>query len=244
MKTNTAITIGVIAVLALGLALYLWKGDSALLEGETASTTPVISTTTESGTTPPKGATSSGSTNGFSTYTNAEYGFTMKYPSYVKAKSSFSTFHEVGTNWRINAGAANQGKAIVAFPVFSVDQGSVSNGKQTYPLYFMSEVRVGTSLNTKDCYATDSGYTNQSVVNVTIGGVTFKKFSSSNAGMMKYSQVESYRTIRNNTCFVIEQIKSGSSYKDDLMKPGISESALNNYHSLAETIARTFTFTK
>lgn len=242
MKTNTAIAAGIIAVLALGLALYLWKGGNTLPEGETASTTPIVSTTTENGTTPPKGSASSGSTSGFSTYTNAEYGFTMKYPPYVKAKSSFSTFHEIGTNWRVNASQANQGKAIVAFPIFSVDQGSISNGKQTYPLYFMAEVRVGTSLNVKDCYATDSGYSNQPVTNVTLGGVTFKKFSSSNAGMMKYVQIESYRTIRNNTCIVIEQIKSGSSYKDDLMKPGISESALNGYYSLAETIARSFTF--
>lgn len=62
--------------------------------------------------------------------------------------------------------------------------------------------------------------------------------------MMKYIQGESYRTIHNNMCYVLEQIKYGSNYKDPTMKPGISKATLDSYYNTAGMIAKTFRFTK
>lgn len=183
------------------------------------------------------------SNDGLSGYANSEYNFTLRYPSNVVAQNYFTTFYNLASNWRLYASQANQGKAVVSFPVSRIDQGDVATGK-AYPLFFVSELRVGVSPNTKECYATDPGLTNQKITNVTINGVTFKKFSFQDAAMMKYVQGESYRAIHNNMCYVLEQIKSGSNYKDETMKPGISQATLDSYYNTAGNIVETFRFTK
>ncbi len=258
-KNTKYISIAVLAILALILIGIYYSKESTETNDDTAVTqVPASSTTTNpttNGGTPQGGTTNTkpttpttpltnDSTKGFHSYANAPYNFTMKFPADVQSKTSFSTFHQIGNNWRLNAAQANHGKGLASFTIFSVDQGSYTNGKQTYPLYYLAEVRVGVSPNVGECYATDAGYTNQKVTNVDIGGVTFKKFSSQDAGMMKYTQAESYRTVHNNMCYVIEQIKAGSSYRDDTMKTGLTEAALTNYYNEGETIVKTFRFTK
>ena len=191
------------------------------------------------------GTASSGiSTKGFSSYASAPYHFTIKYPPYVQMKGGFSTFHEIGNNWRLYPSSANQGKAVASFVVHSIDQGVYSTGKQSYPLYFTAEVRVGVSENTKECYTPDVVFPNQKISNVTINGVSFKKFSTFENTTPKYTQAESYRTVRNNLCYVIEQIRSGTTYRDASMQPGVTDATLMGYYSVGETIVKTFTFTK
>ncbi len=189
-------------------------------------------------------ALTTGNVPGFYSYTNAVYNFSIQYPPKVQPLTSFATFHEIGNNWRLNAGQANQGKAVVSFSLFNIDQGPYSTGKQTYPLYYTAEVRVGVSPNIQECYTKDAGYANQVVTNVTINGVAFKKFSASDAGMQKYVQSESYRTIHNKMCYVIEQIRAGSSYRDEKMTIGKTDAELMSYYNLGEKIVKTFKFTK
>ncbi len=239
----TAACILVLAILAF---YYFDKSpDSPTVEEttSTASSTTEIATGTKPVATKPTSTGSTG-TAGFSTYTNSEYHFTIKYPTYSKVKSTFSTFHELGNNWRLYPGAAVQGKPIASFTIFSIDQGTTPTGKQTYPLYYVSEVRIGTSANVKECYTPDSGYTNQKIANVVINGTTFKKFSTSDAGMMKYVQTESYRTIKNNVCLVIEQIKNGSIYRDENMTIGTTDEMLNTYYQTGAAVVKSFTFTR
>lgn len=233
-------------VLAVTVSYYLGKQTSVVATEATNST---ASSTTEvaTGTKPTvvkKPTTGSTGTAGFLTYSNSEYGFTLKYPPSSKVKSTFSTFHELGNNWRLYPGAAVQGKPVVSFTIFSIDQGVYSTGKQSYPLYYISEVRVGASANTKECYTPDPGYANQKITNVVINGTTFKKFSTGDSGMMKYVQAESYRTIKNNVCLVLEQIKNGSVYRDELMTTGIADSTLNAYYATGETIIKSLMFTR
>lgn len=219
-------------------------GAQCCLTDLTASSTDSsVATSTK---TPVKtGTVSTGvNTSTFNSYSNIEYNFAMKYPKYVQVRNGFSTFHEIGNNWRLYPAQNNQGKSVVSFSIHNIDQGSISNGHQSYPLYFSAEVRVGVSPNVKECYTTDAGYANQKVTNVTINGVAFKKFSTQSAGMMKYVQAESYRTIHNNMCFALEQIKTGSVYRDDLMATGVAETTLTNYYNEGETIIKTFKFTK
>ena len=209
-------------------------------------------------TTPPKGfsakpaptnsasgpALTSGNVSNFYSYANSAYNFSIQYPPSAKPLTSFATFHEIGNNWRLYPSQANQGKAVVSFSLKNIDQGVYSTGKQTYPLYFTAEVRIGVSPNIKECYTPDVAYPNQKITNVTINGVPFKKFSTSDAGMMKYTQAESYRTIRNNQCYVIEQIKSGTTYRDEKMTMGTTDAQLDASYALGERIVKTFKFTK
>lgn len=265
-NNNRAITIIVIAFILIGIgAFYLGKNtQSSQIAATTSSTTtttpdtPVVTDTLTTSlpatsqptpvqpkpTSPAVTPSSPVNTTGFHSYSDSTYGFIIKYPAYVTAKNTFTTFHELGTNWRLNAPAGNQGKNVVELSIFNIDQGVYAAGKQTYPLFFTAKVRVGVSQNTKDCYATDAGYSNQKVASITINGTTWKKFSSSDAAMMKYVQSESYRTVHNNMCYVVEQIKNGSNYRDDTMKTNKTDAELTSYYNVGNTIVRTFTFTK
>jgi hypothetical protein len=218
MEQNNKYIWILVALVVVGLgAFYVGKKSATTLTPEEVKATTTNNEVSVPGTetlpltsqTPPKGTTNlnNSSTAGFNSYASAEYNFTMKYPSYVQVRPGFSTFHEIGNNWRLNAGQANQGKSVVSFSIRNIDQGTYSTGKQTYPLYFTAEVRVGVSPDVKDCYATDAGDAGQQIANVSINGVTWKRFSSSDAGMMKYTQVESYRTVHASKCYAVEQIK-------------------------------------
>ncbi len=252
IKNNKYVWIVVVAIVILILSAFYAGKKSAVAPTDTITSTTTEGELTTEGTTTTKNPIKTGeattinntSPAGYYSYANAEYNFSMKYPKTAQLRNGFSTFHQIGNNWRLYPGQANQGKPVVSFSLHNIDQGTYSTGKQSYPLYFSAEVRVGVSPNTKECYATDAGYTSQKVTNVSIGGVTWKRFSTSDAAMMKYVQAESYRTIHNNMCYVVEQIKAGSSYRDDLMKPGVSETTLNNYYNAGKTIVDTFRFTK
>lgn len=231
------ITAVIVAVLLAGI--YAVKERTV---PETAETEEQNATSTESA---PSGKPSGAGpkSDGMSGYANAEYGFSLRFPPYVRPTNFFTTFHELSSNWRLNASAANQGKAVVEFPIFSVDQGSIATGKN-YPLYYMATLRVGVSPNVKECYTTDAGYADQKVSNVTIYGVTWKRFDWQGAATMRYVEGRSYRTIHNNMCYVMEQVRNGSNYRDDTMKPGTSDTTLQNYYDIAGDIAKTFKFTK
>jgi membrane-bound inhibitor of C-type lysozyme len=218
------------------------KKEAVTIATTTPSETQPKTPATVTATTKPKPATTLGSN--LLTYSNAEYKFQVKFPKSVLPQNYFTTFYQLPSSWRLNASAVNQGKAIVSFPVYRIDQGELSAKGKTYPLYFIAETRIGAGPNVKECYAPDAGYTNQKITNVTINGIAFKKFDFADAAMMKYTQGSSYRTIHNNMCYVIEQIKSGSSYKDETMTQGISENQLQSYYDTAGAIVRTFTFTK
>lgn len=243
--TNQKIVIWVTVALLiiLGVYFYVNKSSTNVINNGTETATSTTTGTTTKPADVKKVTVAVPKSDGLSGYANSEYNFTLRFPSYVQPRNSFSTFHNIGNNWRVNASQVNQGKGIVEFPIFSVDQGSIATGK-AYPLFFIAELRVGVSPNVKECYSIDPGYTNQKVTNVNINGVTFKKFSSQDAAMMQYVQTESYRIIHNNMCYVMEQIKAGSSYRDETMKTGISETTLNGYYNNAGTIAMSFKFTK
>ncbi len=254
-KNKNMILVGSLVVIVLVL-LFLYAGkNSSITPGENlsgvevSSSTEIKNPTASSTATKPSSGTGgtnliTGSVPGYYSYANAPYNFKIQYPAGIQPLTSFATFHELGNNWRLYAGQANQGQPVVSFSVKNIDQGTYFTGKQTYPLYFSAEVRIGVSPNTKDCYLSDAGYTNQKITNVTINGVPFKKFSTSDGATMKYVQAESYRTVRNNTCYVIEQIQNGSKYRDEKMSTAFTDAQLTNYYNLGEKIVKTFVFTK
>ncbi len=243
MKTSSSIYAVIAIIILLGIGWFAYDRMDTVNQAETATTTEqggVSSTTTP---TPPTTTGGTKPTTGRLTYTNTTYGFEVEYPSYIRLENDFTSFHNLGNNWRINAPSGNQGKNIVAFPVYRVDQGGIATGK-AYPLFYGAETRVGVSNNTAGCYTPDAGYTAQKVSDVTINGVTFKAFYSSGAGMQQSTEAVSYRTIRNNQCFVVEQLRTGSTYRDETMTPGLSDTTLASYYATAGDIAKSFKFTK
>lgn len=178
-----------------------------------------------------------------STYRNDTYGFTLDYPRALTPTTTFTTYYSLSNNWRALAGENEKGVSIIAIPIFRVNQASPATGK-SYPLYFDAEVRVGVSTVTSTCYARDALYTEQTVTDETINGIPFKKFPFSSAGMSQYVEGTSYRTIHDNKCYVLEQLKTGSSIWDPSMKVGISDATLNGYYNAGEQIIKTFNFTK
>ncbi|MDQ5962568.1 MAG: hypothetical protein QG653_375 [Patescibacteria group bacterium] len=246
-KNSLVIIVGLIVLLG---GIWYVKSPSTseeLISLETATTTEegvvkqaTPGTTTKAVVTPtPK--TTLPAAKKLETYTNGIYKFTLSYPKEYQVEQ-FSNFHELNNvDWRVKATTAKRGVPVIALPVFRIDQGTIAAGKK-YPLYLTAEVRVGVSPDTAQCYATDDGYTNQKVTTVVINGVSFKKFDFSDAAMMKYVKGSSYRTIYANKCYVIEQVRNGTIYKDDTMLPGYTESELDAIYNNTTPIVYSFKF--
>lgn len=211
--------------------------------GVTKTNDSSIPTTGKSPTSPSKTSTAKLTpTKNTQVYSNMAYGFSVRYPKGAIAQTPFSGFYSLGTDWRVNATGMYRGTPVVSFIVKRIDNQYTL--PKSYPPYFTAETRIGVTPDTTNCYAKDEGYTNQVVTNITLNGVAFKKFSFGDAGMMKYQQGESYRTIHNKQCYVIEQIRAGSSYRDETMKIITPESTLSDYYISAGDIAKSFVFTK
>jgi membrane-bound inhibitor of C-type lysozyme len=176
------------------------------------------------------------------TYTNTKYGFALSYPKGLDTREAFRTFYHLNNEWRAGAGVQLSGTPVISVPVYYVDQTN-STLKKSYPLYYDTEVRVGVSVDLKSCYVDNSGST-RAPTDVSINGVTFKKFIIQDAAMMQYVEGVSYRTIHNNLCYVVEQLKTGSSYMDPTMSTGTPDSVLQSYYNTAGTIAKSFKFLK
>ncbi len=189
-------------------------------------------TTTES-------PTASGTPEGWSTYTDTMYGFAISYPQGVAPQTTFKTFYHLSNGWRADAPADSTGTPVVAFPIFSTESSS------SYPRYFDTEVRVGVSENPADvanCTA-PGRYATASSTQAVINGVSFSKFPIENAGMMQYLKGESFRTVHAGRCYAIEQLATGSSYRDATSSRDISDATLQNYYDKGRDIVNTFIFT-
>jgi hypothetical protein len=182
-----------------------------------------------------------------SVYRNDTYGFEISYPKGLALETSFRKYYALSDKWRSQALEDQPGIAVVAIPVFRVNnEDGIATGKP-YPLYFSAEVRVGVSADAKavaDCLKTDPGYTEQEHDTLTLNGAQFERFEFADAAMMQYAQGVSYRVVHDGKCFAIEQLKAGSSYRDESMSVGISDATLDAYYAQAREIAKTFRFTK
>ena len=90
--------------------------------------------------------------------------------------------------------------AIVTIPVVNISHDSTK--PYPYPLFFNAWVSVGVSPDTADCYQDiEAEAGNSSPRDMTIGGLPFKVGTTSDAGMMKYTTVTSYRIIHDGDGF-------------------------------------------
>ncbi|MEN9337923.1 MAG: hypothetical protein RIQ41_237 [Candidatus Parcubacteria bacterium] len=246
MKTPTLIASVIGGILLVALCIYgivYFTGDDTVTPtNNQATSTPLGTASTTPGATPATAPTGGSSASLGETYANATYNFTISYPRDLNAES-FGNFHALNQNdWRYGATQAKRGTPVISIPVIRVENQTKIPKK--YPLFYGAEVRVGVSTDTANCYAKDDGYTNQTVTEVTIQGVTWKKFTFGDAAMQQYLQGASYRTIHANKCFVIEQIENGSRYKDETMTDMYSDADLKAFYAKTTAIVMSFTFKK
>lgn len=247
MNKFTTIISAIIAVVLVGLIAWTFtRNQEAVVpvENEIATTTPAQEIQGEMNTsenTSTGGTVNSNSGLGES-YANATHGFTISYPRELTTEN-FGVFHALNNNdWRFGATAEKRGTPVVAIPIIKID--NMGSTKKNYPLFYTAEVRVGVSTDVDQCYAKENEYTSPTVTDVTINGVAFKKFDFGSAATQQYVSGSSYRTIRNNTCYVIEQIRNGSSYRDETLTGGYSDADLDAFYAKTRSIVMSFTFTK
>jgi hypothetical protein len=145
-------------------------------------------------------------------YTNGTYGLSVIYPEGAKVEDNFSNYYHLPANWRANALTNATGTPVIAIVGYRVEH-TVS-----YPRYFDAEVRIGVSADRREidqCLrpTVDQGET--ALPDVTYNGIPWKVFAFQNAGMMQYVKGVSYRTVHEGKCVAVEQIQTGSSYRDD-----------------------------
>jgi hypothetical protein len=172
------------------------------------------------------------------TYRNQAYSFTLQYPLDLSPAAGGETWSTAASS----NGGSQEGTAIVTIPVVNINRDSTK--PYPYPLFFTAWVSVGVSPDTVDCYhdiEAEAG--NSSPRDANIGGLPFKVGTTSDAGMMKYTNVTSYRIIHNGACYAVEQVEYGSSYQDENTQPGLTQDQLQAYYDKAGAIARSFRFT-
>ncbi len=152
------------------------------------------------------------SLSGLAIYTNGEYGFTLHYPDTAQVEDTFTTYYHLPGYWRVSALNDATGTPIVSIATYRIQS------ENSYPRYFDAEVRVGASSDPKEvagCLKATPDQGETALPDRMIHGISWKAFAFESAGMMQYEKGISYRTMHNGRCVALEQIQTGSSYRDD-----------------------------
>lgn len=173
-------------------------------------------------------------------FTDGEYGFSMHYPEEMLTDYTFASFYHLPASWRVNTLPEGTGTPVIAVVGYRI------RSENSYPRYFDAEVRVGTSVDPKEVERCDQPALEQGEVvlpDTVIHGTTFKTFSFESAGMMQYVKGVSYRTVHNGACFAIEQLQTGSSYRDDPKSSSdVADEVLQAKFKALDAVVKTFTF--
>lgn len=173
-------------------------------------------------------------------YTNGRYGFSVVYPETAVVDYAFSPQYHLGSTWRANALVNATGTPIVAFVTYQTESDN------SYPRYFVAQVRIGASSDPKELAACEKRTADQgetALPDVSLNGTPFKAFAFENAGMMQYVRGVSYRALLNGSCIAIEKIQTGSSYREDAISPAdIPDATLQAAYDALEGIVGSVTF--
>ena len=191
---------------------------------------------------PPSAATTTPEVReGLSIYTNGTYGFTVFYPANAAVAYDFSPNHHLGSSWRANALPAVTGNPIVSIIPYTVAS------EDSYPRYFNAMVRIGASDDAREvarCLVPAEEQGETELPDAVINGTTWKAFSFQSAGMMQYASGISYRTVRDDECMALEQIRTGSSYREAPTERDIPESTLEAEYGALDAIVQSFSFAR
>ena len=177
---------------------------------------------------------------GWKTYIDKDYNFKLQYPEMLSIEKTFTNYHNLIDTWRYGATEDSGGKPVLSIVVYRVEN------ENSYPRYFGTELRIGVSNSSYDienCLNYDQDIiSNSSIETEVINGFTFNKLVIQDAATMQYVEGISYRIIHNDTCFAIEQLKTGSNYRDAPSPKDIPDSVLDSYYDSIFEIIKTFEF--
>lgn len=178
---------------------------------------------------------------GMAIYTNGIYGFSLFYPEQAEVSYDFSASYHLGSSWRANALPDVPGTPIVAIIPYR------TASEDSYPRYFNALIRIGASQDERElerCEEADTSVGETALADKEIAGRTWKAFSFESAGMMQYARGVSYRTVFEGRCIALEQIRTGSTYKDMPSDRDISDEVLDAEYEKLTQIAASFTFAR
>lgn len=177
---------------------------------------------------------------GSAIYTNGEFGFLLLYPENALVEEKSVSSYHLPASWRDGASGETTGKSLVSIITYT------TTSDHSYPRYYTSAVRIGVSSDSAEvsrCEVADTSLGETALPDVLLGEATFKVFSFQNAGMMQYVKGESYRRVEHGTCYAIERIAMGSSYRDDApSSEDISDEELTRQYDLLLPIVESFRF--
>jgi hypothetical protein len=172
---------------------------------------------------------------GMSIYATGQYGFSIFYPSSLRTNSVFDTHYLLPNSWRFDAVATGT-------PILEI-LGYQTISTTSYPRYFESEIRIGRSDDPKELAACSiAGAEESKKSDTSIGGEAWKTFAFGDNAMMQYINGISYRTIHDGYCYAIEQVETGSDYRDASSTSDISDSVLTGHYTDLAPVVSTFVF--
>lgn len=178
---------------------------------------------------------------GTAIYTNGIYGFSLFYPEQAEVSYDFDVSYHLGSSWRANALPDVPGTPIVAIIPYR------TASEDSYPRYFNALVRIGASQDERElerCEEVDTSAGETALADKEIAGRTWKVFSFESAGMMQYARGVSYRTVFEGRCIALEQIRTGSTYRDMASERDISDEVLDAEYEKLTQIVASFTFAR
>jgi hypothetical protein len=222
------------AVLGLGILLVI----GIIFYSDHAHKAVSTSTSVASTTNPVN--TGSAPLTGLSIYTNGQFGFSIFYPGTLKTEALFDTQYHLPSTWRVNALQNATGTPIISIV------GYQTTNTNSFPRYFETEVRVGASADPHELAVCEKpGNGEASLPDMIINGVTWKAFSLEDAGMMQYLKGVSYRIIHDKTCYALEEIETGSSYRDTATNSAdIPQTTLDKHYADLSSIVQSFNFAR
>lgn len=213
-----------LAAIGGGAAWYLndTRNDSLVRPEPVASSTPEIR-------------------EGKAIYTNGIYGFSLFYPESAAVSYSFDPGYHLGSSWRAGALPEVPGTPIVSIVPYAV------SSEDAYPRYYNAFIRVGASQDERElarCEEADASRGETALADREIGGRAWKAFSFESAGMMQYARGVSYRTVFEGRCIALEQVRTGSSYREAPSERDIPDSVLDAEYEKLAAIVASFSFAR
>ena len=179
---------------------------------------------------------------GLAIYTNGPYGFSVFYPESAEVEHGFDAGYHLGNRWRANALPEAEGTPIVAIIPYAV------RNESSYPRYFNAMVRIGASGDPEEiarCLRADETAGETPLPDKEISGRVWKAFSFQSTGMMQYVIGVSYRTVYEDRCIALEQVRTGSSYREEAPSPDdVADAALLDEFEALSRIVESFSFAR
>ncbi len=165
-------------------------------------------------------------------FTDAGKLFSFTYPSAVTISGGGVGY---GTDWMVNATSSGMLLAKAVLPRTTQPKTNFSGATFT----------VGTSADpdaVANCLTDSNGQTGSRKGTVVMGGVTYTKFQVSDAGAGNYYDTTSYKTVRDNQCYVVEYTIHSTNIGNYSLDQGIKAFDQVSVKKIMEAMVSSFAF--